>query len=98
MSKNYKLAVVGNASSVLLYKALGCETFAVYNLEEAREQSEELFRANLGDTNRTPEYAVVFVEESYYKNFPEDLFQCLLQEKAVMTLPRNVCEKSWNER
>ena len=82
--QNYKLAVVGRASSVLLYKALGCETFAVYSLDEAREKSEELFRAV---TDQTPEYAVVFVEESYYKAFPEDLIEKFARKALPAVIP-----------
>ena len=84
MSQNYKLAVVGNASSVLLYKALGCETHAVYNLDEAREQLETLFKAQSGDT---PDYAVIFVEESYYKAFPEDLIEKFARKALPAVIP-----------
>lgn len=87
MSQNYKLAVVGNASSVLLYKALGCETHAVYNLDEARDTSEELFRAVHDDANRTPQYAVIFVEESYYKEFPEDLIEKFARKALPAVIP-----------
>lgn len=81
---HYKLAVVGNASSVLLYKALGCETHAVLSLDEARDRSEELFRAAAGDA---PEYAVVFVEETYYKDFPEDLIEKFSRKALPAVIP-----------
>lgn len=84
---NYKLAVVGNASSVLLYKALGCETYAIYSLDEARETAEKLFRTTHDDTNKTPEYAVIFVEESYYKVFPEDLIEKFARKALPAVIP-----------
>ena len=73
MKKNYKLAVVGNVGTVLLFKSLGCESFGVYTTKEAQEKVEKCFRAHLEDESQTPEYAIVFVEEDYYKEFPEDL-------------------------
>ena len=71
--QDFKLAVVGNPSSILLYRAIGVETHAVKDSAEAATKTEELFTANLGDENKTAQYAIVFVEEDFYKNFSEDL-------------------------
>ena len=89
MGQNYKLAVVGNESSVLIFKSLGCEVFSVFSDKEAEKQAETLFRAHLGDEDKTPEYAVVFVEEDYYKTFSEDLVEkfTLRALPAVIPIP-----------
>lgn len=87
MSQEYKLAVVGNVSSVLIYRALGCETFGVYTQDEAREKTEELFGANKGDENKTPIYAVVYVEEDYYKEFPDDLVEKFSRKALPAIIP-----------
>ena len=87
MQQEYKLAVVGNPSSVLLYKALGTEVFPAYNAEEARTLTEELFQAHRGDEAKTAEYAVVFVEESYYKLFPEDVAEKFTKKALPAVIP-----------
>ena len=87
MSDTFSFAVVGNQSSVLIYKAIGAETYAVQTVEAAREKAEELFRANRGDENQTARYAVVFVEEEYYKNFPEDLVEKFTLKPLPAVIP-----------
>ncbi len=87
MSEEYKLAVVGNVSSVLIYRALGCETYGVYTQDEAQEKAEELFMANKGDEAKTAEYAVLFVEEDYYKNFSEDVIERFARKPLPAVIP-----------
>jgi vacuolar-type H+-ATPase subunit F/Vma7 len=89
MAENYKLAVVGNESSVLIFKSLGCKIFPVFSEKEAEKQAETLFRAHLEDEDKTPEYAVVFVEEDYYKTFSDDLVEkfTLRALPAVIPVP-----------
>lgn len=87
MSNQFKLAVVGGVSSVSLYRALGCETYSVYNQDQAREKTESLFRAAHDDENKTPHYAVVFVEEDYYKAFPEDLIEKFSRKALPAVIP-----------
>jgi vacuolar-type H+-ATPase subunit F/Vma7 len=87
MKNEFKLAVVGKESSVLLFRALGCETYGVFNQEQAQESVEKLFRANLGDESKTAEYAVVFVEESYYKEFPEELIEKFTKKALPAIIP-----------
>lgn len=87
MTNQLKLAVVGNDSSVLLYQALGCETYGVFDQEAARAQTEELFSAHSGDENKSPLYAVVFVEEDYYKAFPDDLVERFSRKALPAIIP-----------
>ena len=54
----YKIAVVGSADSVIGFKALGLDTFAVENAEEARRTLHEI--AKPGED----EYAIIYVEET----------------------------------
>ncbi len=87
MENKFKLAVVGNQSSVLIFQSLGCETHGVYSIEEAQKTVEKLFNANLGDEAKTAEYAVVFVEEGFYKEFPEDLVEKFTKRPLPAIIP-----------
>lgn len=87
MSDTYKFAVVGNVSSVKLYQALGAETYAVTNNEAARTQTEDLFAATKNDEAKNAVYAVVFVEEDYYKTFPEDLIEKFSRKALPAVIP-----------
>ncbi len=87
MENKFKLAVVGNESSVLIFRSLGCETYGVYSKEEAQKKVEKLFNANLGDEAKTAEYAVVFVEEDFYKSFPEDLIEKFTKRPLPAIIP-----------
>ncbi len=87
MSHQLKLAVVGNDSSVLLYRALGCETYGVFNQEAARAKTEELFSAHMDDEAKSALYAVVFVEEDFYKAFPDDLIERFSRKALPAIIP-----------
>ncbi|MCK5460957.1 hypothetical protein KAI58_03155 [Candidatus Gracilibacteria bacterium] len=87
MDKNFKLAVVGNESSVLLFRSLGCETHSVFSKEEAQTIVEELFQAHKGDEVKTPIYAVVFVEECFYKNFSNDVTEKFSKRAMPAIIP-----------
>ena len=87
MVNQFKLAVVGNESSVLIFRSLGCETHGVFSQNEAQAAVEKLFQANLGDENKTAEYAVIFVEEMYYKSFPEDLIEKFTKRALPAVIP-----------
>ena len=56
MSQQYKLAVVGLESSILIYQAIGAETFQVSNAKETQAALEDLFTRDLGDEAKTPEF------------------------------------------
>ena len=83
----YKLAVVGSPSSIMIYRALGCETHEAFTQQESREQTEKLFRAVQEDEAASPQYAVVFVEENHYKEFPEDLIEKFSRKALPAVIP-----------
>lgn len=83
----YELAVVGYESSVLIYRAVGAKTFAVGTNDEAQKKIEELFSANLGDESRTPLYAVIFVEETFYADLPDDLIEKFSKRPLPAVVP-----------
>lgn len=84
---NYKLAIVGKPSSVLIYKTIGCEAHACFDAKEAQAQAESLFRADQGDDAGTSTYAVVFVEEAFFKTFPEDLLEKFTKKALPAMIP-----------
>ena len=55
----YKIAVVGGSDSVIGFRALGLDTFAVDSGEEARRVLHMLTRPGDGD-----EYAIIYMEET----------------------------------
>lgn len=85
--KSFQLAVIGNESAILIFRSLGCETHSVSNAEDAQAKAEELFMANQGDENKTATYAVVFVEEGYYKEFSEDLVERFTKKALPAIIP-----------
>jgi len=86
-TQSSKLAVIGNQSSVLIFRALGTEVYAVTDSKEAQEKLQELVEKDLGDEQKTPEYAVIFVEENYYKKFPNDLVTKLAKKPLPAVIP-----------
>jgi len=83
----YKLAVIGNESSVLLFRALGVETHGTSNPTVARETLETLVKTYTNKEDKIPAYAVVFVEEEFYKTFPEDLMEKLSRVALPAVVP-----------
>ena len=83
----FKLAVVGNPSSVMLYKVLGCDAFGVTTDEEGRDKVEKLFRMSREDENKTAVYAVVFVDETLYKTFSEDSMEKFSKKALPAIIP-----------
>lgn len=87
MSDTYKFAVVGSVSSVKLYQALGAETYAVNTVAAARDKTESLFSSVTNDEFKRAQYAVVFVEEDFYKTFPEDLIERFSRKALPAIIP-----------
>lgn len=87
MNHQYKLAVVGLESSVLIYRAIGADIFSVIDTHSAQEKVEALFGANRGDENRTPEYAVIFVEENFYAELSDDLIEKFSRKPLPAVVP-----------
>ena len=54
----YKIAVVGSADSVIGFKALGLDTYAVENGEDAKRVLHEITKP------REDEYAIIYLEET----------------------------------
>ena len=54
----YKIAVVGAADSVIGFKALGLDTYAVENGEDAKRVLHEITKP------REDEYAIIYMEET----------------------------------
>ena len=54
----YKIAVVGAADSVIGFKALGLDTYAVENGEDAKKVLHEITKP------REDEYAIIYMEET----------------------------------
>ena len=58
MRAMYKIAVVGAADSLIGFKALGLDTYAVENGEEAKRVLHEITKP------REDEYAIIYMEET----------------------------------
>ncbi|MCF7830479.1 hypothetical protein K9M41_00575 [Candidatus Gracilibacteria bacterium] len=86
-AQSSKLAVIGNESSVLIFRSLGTEVYAVGDTKEAQEKLQELVDRNLGDEMQTPEYAIIFVEENFYQKFPDDLITKLAKNPLPAVIP-----------
>ena len=84
--KTYKLAIVGSPSSILLYQGLGVEVFGVTSDDEAREVIADIALPKLGEGD-SADYAVVFVEESYYNRFPADLIERFAKRPLPAVIP-----------
>lgn len=65
----YKIAVIGGGDSVIGFKALGLDTFAVDNSEEARRTLHDLVKSGEdGD-----EYAIIYIEENMAEPIMADI-------------------------
>ena len=58
MRAMYKIAVIGGSDSVIGFKALGLDTYAVDSSEEARSVLHEITKP------REDEYAIIYIEET----------------------------------
>lgn len=87
MENQLKLAVVGMESSILLYRVIGATTFAVSDNNEARDMVEKLAVAHANDEAHTPTYAIIFVEEEFYKNLPADLLTKFAKKPLPAVIP-----------
>lgn len=83
----YKLAVVGLDSSILIYRAIGADTFAVTDAEEAKNSIEKVANKFSNEEDQTPEYAVIYVEEDFYKELPDDLLKKLNKKSLPALIP-----------
>lgn len=86
-TQNYKLGIIGNKSSIMLYKSLGVLTFPVSTKIEAQEKLENLIEEFQDIEKLNPLYAIVFMEESYYKLLPDDLINKLAKKPLPALIP-----------
>ena len=85
--KQFRLAVIGQKSSTLIFQALGTETHAVTSDSEAQEVLRDLSARTHDDEAKTPMYAVVFVEQNYYQALPDDLLTKLAKNSLPAVIP-----------
>jgi vacuolar-type H+-ATPase subunit F/Vma7 len=92
MSYEYKLAVVGFESSILLYKAIGAQAFPVTDAESAQVMVEQLFKSKQDEDGVVPSFAVIFVEETLYAELPAELINRFTNRPlpAVVPIPSPV--------
>ena len=83
----YKLAVVGLDSSILIYRAIGADTFAVSNAIEAKNSIEKIANTYSNKELQIPEYAVIYIEEDFYKELPDDLMKKLTKKSLPAVIP-----------
>lgn len=63
----YKIAVIGSGDSVIGFKALGLDIFAVDNCEEARHTLREITKP------ADDEYAIIYIEETMAADILSDI-------------------------
>ena len=88
MEQKHKIAIIGHPSTILIFKALGIETVALDHPKQTQERLMEL-ADRMMEGEATPEYAVIFIEETYYKAIAEDVISKLSKRSlpAVVPLP-----------
>ncbi len=67
MTVMYKIAVIGNGDSVIGFKALGLDIFAVDNCEQARQTLREITKP------AEDEYAIIYIEETMAADMLTDI-------------------------
>lgn len=87
MDKKYKLAVVGNESAILIFKALGVDVFPVSGADGVGDLLEKLVLENHGDALKTPKYAILFVEEASYKILAPDFLAKMTKRSLPAIVP-----------
>ncbi|MCF7906085.1 hypothetical protein K9L63_02760 [Candidatus Gracilibacteria bacterium] len=87
MSHKHKLAVIGNESSVLIFRALGTEVYPVSDARQAQEILRDLASREAEGARKIAEYAVIFVEENFYKKLPDDLLTRLAKNPLPAVVP-----------
>jgi vacuolar-type H+-ATPase subunit F/Vma7 len=86
-NQQFKLGIIGNRSSIALYKSLGVLTYPVNNKQEAQDRLEDIV-SQFQDTEKTiAQYAIVFMEETYYKQMPEDLMNKMAKKALPALIP-----------
>jgi V/A-type H+/Na+-transporting ATPase subunit F len=91
MSKNYKIAIIGNKDTILGFKALGIETFNAVNRDQAVEILFSMKKSNKDDIEKENRnsYAIVFITENLAEEITKEEYQKLSKEAlpAIIPLP-----------
>lgn len=85
--KQFKLGIIGNKNSISLYKSLGVTAHSVNSKEEATDTLESLIQEFQDEEKTTPTYAVLFIEETYYKQISEELINKLARKALPALIP-----------
>ena len=76
----YKIAVIGSSESVIGFRALGLETYAVESGEEAKRVLQEL--------GKQEEYAIIYMEETAAMEIEEEIRKYDEQPRpAIILIP-----------
>lgn len=86
-TQDFKLAIIGNKSSILLYKSLGVLTYPVLSKAEAQARLESIINEFQDEERTIPVYAIIFMEETYYKVLPDDLINRLSKRALPALIP-----------
>jgi len=77
---NYSIAIIGSREAILGFRALGVETVAVKDSQEATEKLYELKKTKQivdGVETETPKFAIVFITEDLAENISTDDYKKL---------------------
>jgi len=92
MSKQYKIAIVGNKETIIGFKALGLKTFNANSSDQAIEilyklKEEKIINEKTGEEN--PMYAIIFVIEELIMNIGKEDYKKLNADAlpAIIPLP-----------
>ena len=101
MKSTYSLAVVGAESSIMLFQAIGAEVHAVYSAEETKDKILELMTTYQNEADQIPKYAVVFIDEEWYKTLPDEVIERSARKSlpALVPLPAlNSSDKNFAQK
>ena len=74
-----KIGIIGDADSVLGFKAFGLDAYACLNKEEAAATLHKIVK---------DEYGIIFITERYYKELEEDIAKYIdLRIPAIVAIP-----------
>jgi len=83
----YRIAVLGNKNSMAIFRAFGAEVFSVETSKEAKERLLDLVSQHQDEDAHLPLYAIIFVEENFYKLLPEDILKRLAEKPLPAITP-----------
>lgn len=87
MKSTYSLAVVGAESSIMLFQAIGAEVHAVYSAQETKDKVLELMQTYQNEADQTAKYAVIFIDEEWYKTLTDDVIERFAKRSLPALIP-----------